>query len=93
MTRYVARWINAARSYWRGWDEQDIVRLGQRLDDPAAYGGGVLKLTAREYRAIPEFNRRVFAATPGAVFHSVLAWIERRGLRLLRVAGWRPRVG
>jgi hypothetical protein len=89
MTSYVARCIHAAHNYWRGWNEQDIVRLGQRLDDPAAYGGGVLKLTEREYRALPEFNRRVIAATPGAVFHSVLAWVERRGLRLLRVAGWR----
>ena len=87
MTSYVACCIHAAHSYWRGWNEQDIDRLGQKLGDPAGYDGGVLRLTEREYRALPEFNRRVIAATPAAVFHSVLAWVERRGLRLLRVAG------
>ena len=89
MKSCLAHWINAAQNFGRGWNEQDLVRLGQGLDDPAAYGGGVLRLTEREYRAWPEFNRRVIAATPGALFHSVLAWVERRGLRLLRVAGWR----
>ena len=87
MTSYLARCKNAARTYWRGWNEQDIVRLSQRLFDPAAYSGGILKLTEREYRAWPEFNRRVIATTPGAVWHPVLAWVGRRGLRLLRRAG------
>jgi hypothetical protein len=87
MTSYLARCKNAAQNFWRGWNEQDLVRLGQRLDDPAAYSGGILKLTAREYRALPEFNRRVMANKPRAVFHPVLAWVEGRGLRLLRRAG------
>ena len=87
MKSCLAHWINAAQNYWRGWNEQDLVRLSQRLDDPAAYSGGFLKLTEREYRALPEFNRRVMASTPRAVFHPVLAWVEGRGLRLLRRAG------
>ena len=86
MKSCLAHWINAAQNYWRGWNEQDIVRLSQRLDDPAAYSGGILKVTEREYRALPEFNRRVIANKPRAVFHPVLAWIEGRGLRLLRRA-------
>jgi len=87
MTSYVARCIDAARNCWRGWDEQDIVRLSQRLYDPAAHSGGILTITEREYRALPEFNRRVIASKPQAVFHPLLAWVERRGLRLLRRAG------
>jgi hypothetical protein len=86
MTSYAARWIRAVQSYWRGFDEQDIVRLGQRLDDTAAYSGGILKLTEREYRAWPEYNRRIVATRPDAILHPVLAWVERRGLRRLRRA-------
>ena len=87
MTSDVARWINAARNYWRGFGEQDIVRLSRNLYDPAAYSGGILKITEREHRALPEFNRRVIASKPQAVFFPLLAWVERRGLRPLRRAG------
>jgi hypothetical protein len=87
MTSYLAHCKNAAQSRWRGWNEQDLVRLGQSLSSPAAYSGGILKLSEREYRAWPEYNRRVIAATPGAVWHPVLAWVEGRGLRPLRRAG------
>ena len=87
MTSYLARCKTAAQSYWRGWNEQDIIRLSHSLFDPAAYSGGILKITAREYRAWPEFNRRAIATTPGAIFHPVLAWVERRGLHRLRRAG------
>ena len=85
--RYVTRLSNAARSFWRGWDEQDLVRLGEKLYDPAAYRGGVLRITEREYRALPEYNRRVLATTPGAVSHPLLVWVGRRGLRRSRRAG------
>jgi len=87
MMRYVARLSDAARSFWRGWDEQDLVRLGEKLYDPAAYRGGVLGITEREYRALPEYNRRVLATTPGAVSHPLLVWVGRRGLRRSRRAG------
>ena len=85
--RYVTRLSNAARSFWRGWDEQDLVRLGEKLYDPAAYRGGVLGITEREYRALPEYNRRVLATTLGAVSHPLLVWVGRRGLRRSRRAG------
>jgi hypothetical protein len=87
MMRNVARLSNAARSFWRGWDEQDIVRLGEKLYDPAAYRGGVLRITEREYRALPEYNRRILATTPGAVSHPLLVWVGRRGLRQSHRAG------
>jgi hypothetical protein len=86
MMRYVACLSNAARSFWRGWDEKDLVCLRQKLHDPGAYRGGVLRLTEREYRALPEYNRRIMATTPGAVFHPLLVWVERRGLRQSRRA-------
>jgi hypothetical protein len=87
MTRFVARWITAARNRWRGWDEQDVASLSQKLVDPAVRSGVVLELTKREYRAVPEFNRRVFASIPGAVFYPLLAQVAGRGLRQLRRAG------
>lgn len=80
MTSHIIRWKNAAQSYWRGWDEQDIVRLSQRPHDPAAYSGGILKITEREYRALPERNRRVVASKGRVTVSPLLVWVEGRGL-------------
>jgi hypothetical protein len=86
MTRFVARWVKAAQDRWRAWDERDVVSLSQKLTDPAVRSGVILDLTRREYRALREFNRRVIASTPGAVFYPLLARVEGRGLRQLRRA-------
>jgi hypothetical protein len=61
--------------------EQDILSLSQRLYDPAAYSGGIIKITKREYRALPELNRRVMASTPSAILYPIHAWVEVRGVR------------
>ena len=70
-----------------GYRERDVVSLGQRLYDPAASSGGVLKLTARECRALPELNRRTTESMPKAILYPFVAWVEGRGLRPLRKAG------
>ena len=46
-----------ARRAWRGWGEADIASLTRKLDDPAFYSGGIVKITNREYRAWAELNR------------------------------------
>jgi hypothetical protein len=68
------------------WGEQDIISLSQRLYDPDAYSGGILKITKREYRALPELNRRVTATTPNAMLYPFNAWVEGRGLHHARRA-------
>jgi hypothetical protein len=47
--------------FLRGWGERDIITLSQTQYDPAAYRGGILKISKREHRALPELNRRVMA--------------------------------
>ena len=70
-----------AWEFLRGWGERDIISLSQRLYDPGAYSGGILKITKREYRALPELNRRVMASTPNALLYPFYAWVEGRGVR------------
>jgi hypothetical protein len=60
--------------------------LSQRLYDPAASSGGVLKLTKRECRALVEFNRRVAEEIPDALLYPFMAWVEGSGLQPLRKA-------
>jgi hypothetical protein len=69
-----------ARVRWRGWNESDLASLGRKLDDPLCYSGGIVKITAREYRAWAEFNRRVTASDARALQSPLLAWVEGRGL-------------
>ena len=82
----VARLRRIAWEFLRGWGEQDIISLSQRLYDPVAYSGGILKIAKREYRALPELNRRVMANTPNAMLYPFHAWVEGRGLRHSRRA-------
>jgi hypothetical protein len=72
--------------FWRGWDERDVVSLSRRLYDPAAFSGGILKITKREYRALAVYNRRFIASRKGALLYPFLAWVEGNGLRPLRRA-------
>lgn len=82
----VARPQRIAREFLQGWDERDVTSLSEKLYDPTAYSGGVLKITKREYRALPELNRRVMATTPKAMLFPFHAWVEGRGLRRARRA-------
>ena len=70
----------------QGWDERDVISLSQRLYDPVAFSGGIIRITRRECRALPELNRRVMASTKGALLYPFLAWVEGRGLYPLRRA-------
>ena len=81
-----ARLRKIAWEFLRGWGERDIISLSQRLYDPGAYSGGILKITKREYRALPELNRRVMANTSNAILYPFHAWVEGRGLRHSRRA-------
>ena len=75
-----------ARVRWRGWNESDLSSLGRKLDDPLCYSGGIVKITAREYRAWAEFNRRVTAGSERPLQAPLLAWVEGRGLQpMIRV--------
>ncbi|MGA2288470.1 hypothetical protein [Bradyrhizobium sp.] len=70
----------------RGWSEKDCGRLSQRLYDPAAYSGGILRITKREARALPELNRRALEGSDRAMLYPFLAWVEGRGLQWLMKA-------
>jgi hypothetical protein len=63
-----------------------MVSLSRRLYDPAAISGGIIKITKRECRALPEYNRRFIATRKGALLYPFLAWVEGCGLRHLRKA-------
>ncbi|HLZ06179.1 MAG TPA: hypothetical protein VKR55_29020 [Bradyrhizobium sp.] len=52
----------------------------RKLDEPHFYDGGLLKLTDREYRALPELNRRVTAAKQNALTSPLVVWVQERGL-------------
>jgi hypothetical protein len=65
---------------WRGWGEADISSLIRKLDDPAAYSGGIVKITNREYRAWAELNRRMLESNLPVLRSPLLAWVEGRGL-------------
>ena|ERR1700687_1508824 len=69
-----------AWEFLRGWGERDVISLSHRLYDPAAYSGGILKITKQEYHALPELNRRIMASTPNALLYPFYAWVEGRGL-------------
>jgi hypothetical protein len=81
------RVLRQPRDAWRDWSEQDVISLNQRLYDPTAYSGGAIKITRREYRALPELNRRVMSNMKGALLYPFLAWVEGRGLYPLRKTG------
>lgn len=70
----------AAQAKWRGWDEKDIETLAEKLDDNRSYHGGLLRLTEREYRALPELNRRVAAKRQQVVTSPLIVWVQERGL-------------
>ena len=61
-----------------GWHEKDVRSVIQKLGEPRSCGGGMLKLTAREYRALREFNRRLGKAQ--TVTSPILVWVQKRGL-------------
>ena len=70
-----------ARQAWRGWGEADVASLIRKLDDPAAYGGGgIVKITYREYRAWADLNRRMLESKLPVLRSPLLAWVEGRGL-------------
>jgi hypothetical protein len=48
-----------ARQIWRGWGDADVASLTRKLDDPAAYSGGIVKISVKEYRALAELNRSI----------------------------------
>jgi hypothetical protein len=77
---YWRRWSEVARSCFRGWDEGDIAALQERMNDPTAYNGGILKLSERQFRALQERNRRIGQRKRAATASPLLVWIERRGL-------------
>ena len=69
----------SVRDIWRGWSEADKAMLERKLRDPGGHwSGGILKLTARECRALVELNQR---AARGAVASPLLVWVEGLGLR------------
>ena len=76
----VARLRRIARDLLRGWSEQDFLSLSERLYDPAAYSGGMIKIKKREYCALSELNRRVMASDPKAILYPIHAWVEGRGI-------------
>jgi len=69
-----------ARRAWRGWGEADIASLTRKLDDPAFYSGGIVKITSREYRAWAELNRGMLESGLAVLRSPLLAWVEGRGL-------------
>ena len=79
---FVRHW----NGFWRGWDERDIVSLSRRLYEPAAFSGGIIKITKREYRALAVYNRRFITSRKGALLCPFLAWVDGYGLRPLRRA-------
>jgi hypothetical protein len=68
------------RQIWRGWGEADIAILTRKLDDPTAYSGGIVKISAREHRAWGELGRRVVASKERTTRSPSLVWVEGRGL-------------
>lgn len=71
----------------RGFDENDLGRLRNKLYDPAAFSGGILPMTRRELNALPEINEFVMESAQGrAMLYEFLANIEGKGLRFLRRA-------
>jgi len=69
-----------ARQPWRGWDEADFASLTRKLDDPAAYSGGIVKITKREYRAWAALNRSMLESRLPVLRSPLLAWVEGHGL-------------
>jgi hypothetical protein len=69
-----------ARQPWRGWDEGDIASLARKLDDPAAYSGGIVKITKREYRAWAVLNRSILESKQPVSRAPLLAWVDGGGL-------------
>jgi hypothetical protein len=69
-----------ARQAWRGWEEADMNSLMRKLDDPAAYRCGIIKISKREYRAWAALNRSILESKQPVSRSSLLAWVEGRGL-------------
>jgi hypothetical protein len=74
---HMHRWWNAVREKLRG---GNLELLERRLNDPAAYTDGMLKLTRRQFRALKERNRRVEVRKGTAAASPLLVWVEGRGL-------------
>jgi hypothetical protein len=75
------RRIDRLAQAWRGWGEADMISLSRKLDDPAAYGGGgIVKITNREYRAWAELNRGILESKLPVLRSPLLAWVEGHGL-------------
>jgi hypothetical protein len=89
ITNRVFRGIDRfARQAWRGWGEADIASLTRKLDDPAAYSGGIVKITNREYRAWCALNRSMLESRLPVLRSPLLAWVEGRGLySMIRISG------
>jgi len=69
-----------ARQAWRGWEEADMNSLMRKLDDPAAYRCGIIKISKREYRAWAALNRSILESRQPVSRSPLLAWVEGRGL-------------
>jgi len=78
--RIGARWRRRWNAVRRGWSEDDIELLEKRLDDPAAYSGGIVKMTKRQFRALEERNRRIAQTERALKISPLLVWVEGRGL-------------
>jgi hypothetical protein len=69
------------RDWWRGWSDRDAHSLNERLYDYRCFKDGMLKVTVREFRALPELNRRAAAReNPAVTISIILLWVEGRGL-------------
>ena len=68
------------RLYRPFWGELDIASLSRKLDNAHYYSGGIISITLKEYRAWPEFNRRIVAGNKGVLRSPLLAWVGGRGL-------------
>jgi hypothetical protein len=50
--------IERLKKWWRGWDEDDLKSLTVKLIKPDPKPGEYIAITARELRALREYNRR-----------------------------------
>jgi hypothetical protein len=77
-----------ARNIWRGWTPADMASLQLKLTHAGPHwSSGMIKLTARECRALVEVNTR---AEKVAVASPLLVWIEGRGLRTMASKATEP---
>jgi hypothetical protein len=72
------------RDWRRGWGEADLARLREKLDDPKAWSGSVIRLTPRAYRALHRHNVEMTQSAEARAISPLTVWVEGFGVRLAR---------